>query len=122
MTIALWIINIVLAVAFLAAGVMKLVRPPSALVRSGMAWAGDMPAAQVKAVGAVEVLGALGVVLPFVTRIAPVLSPLAATGLLLVMIGAIVVHLRRHENPLPPIVSGVIALAGAVLGFAALAA
>jgi hypothetical protein len=64
----------------------------------GMTWATDFPAAGVKTIGALEVLGAIGLILPGVLHIATVLVPLAATGLAITMIGAIVVHLRRGEN------------------------
>jgi hypothetical protein len=62
----------------------------------------DTSDAGVKAVGAVEVLGALGLILPELTGIAPILTPIAAVGLVIVQIGAIRVHLVRNERqPLP---------------------
>jgi DoxX-like family len=57
----------------------------------------DFPAAFVKAVGAAEVLGAVGAILPRLLGIAPVLTPLAAVGFCVVMVGAVTVHFRRHE-------------------------
>src|SRR5258706_13499405 len=87
--IVAWILQIVLAAAFLAAGGMKLIRPKPALVGSGMAWADDFADSNVKLIGAVEVLGAIGLVLPWALGIAPVLTPLAAVGLALVMAGAV---------------------------------
>jgi hypothetical protein len=65
-----------------------------------MAYVEDFSGGAVKAIGAVEILAALGLVLPAVTGIAPVLVPLAALGLVVVMIGAAVVHARRGENQL----------------------
>ena len=65
------------------------------------------------AIGALEVAGALGLVLPAVTGIAPVLVPLAAVGLVLVMVGAVVVHLRRGDGlagAAPAIVLGLLAV------------
>ena len=97
MNIVLWVIAGLLAAAFLMAGAMKLAQPPAKLVASGMGWAGTFPPAAVKAIGALEVLAAIGLILPAVTGIAPVLVPLAATGLVLMMAGAIVVHLLRKE-------------------------
>jgi hypothetical protein len=97
MNLLLWILAGVLAALFLAAGAMKLSRPKEALA-SSMGWVESFSAGTVKLIGALEVLAALGLVLPAVTGIAPVLVPLAATGLALVMVGAIVVHLRRGEN------------------------
>jgi uncharacterized membrane protein YphA (DoxX/SURF4 family) len=94
--IALWIVAGLLALAFLGAGSMKTFRPKSAL-RSQMGWVDDFPDAGVKAIGVLEILAAIGLVLPPALDIAPILSPLAALGLVLMMIGAIVVHTRRKE-------------------------
>ena len=112
MNVVLWIVAGVLAVAFLASGLMKLAQPREKLVESGMGWAGDFSPGAVKAIGALEVLGALGLILPAALDIAPVLVPLAATGLALVMVGAIVVHARRKETPM--VVINVVLLALAV--------
>ncbi|HKS47077.1 MAG TPA: DoxX family protein [Amycolatopsis sp.] len=98
MNVVLWIIAGLLALAFLAAGAMKLAQPKEKLAASGMAWAGDYSSGSVKAVGAVEVLGAIGLILPAALVVAPVLTPIAALGLALVMIGAIAVHVKRKEN------------------------
>jgi uncharacterized membrane protein YphA (DoxX/SURF4 family) len=96
--VVLWIVAALLAVAFLAAGGLKLSQPKEKLAGSGMAWTEDFSAGQVKGIGAVEALGALGLILPALLHIAPVLVPLAATGLALVMVGAMVTHLRRGER------------------------
>jgi hypothetical protein len=96
--VALWIVQILLAFAFLFAGGAKLAQPREALAQRGMAYVEDFTATQVKLIGALEVLGALGVILPFATGIAPVLTPIAAVGLALQMVGAIVVHVRRGES------------------------
>lgn len=97
MNLALWIAAGLLAAVFLAAGLAKLLQPKEKLQSSGQAWTEDFSAGQVKAIGAVEVAGALGLVLPAVTGIAPVLVPLAATGLAVTMVLAAVVHVRRGE-------------------------
>ncbi|GAA2583355.1 DoxX family protein [Winogradskya consettensis] len=94
MNIALWIVAGLLAAAFLAAGSMKVLRDKEALKGAGMAWVDDFPP---KVIGGLEVLAAIGLILPAVLDIAPILVPLAATGLVLMMIGAIVVHARRKE-------------------------
>jgi hypothetical protein len=101
--IALWIVQGLLALAYLAAGSIKVARPREQLVASGrFDWMKDTSDAGVKAVGAVEVLGALGLILPELTGIAPILTPIAAVGLVIVQIGAIRVHLVRNERqPLP---------------------
>lgn len=114
MNIALWITAILLAVAFLAAGLMKITQPREKLAASGMAWAGDFPAGAVKAIGAAELLGALGLILPGALDIAPVLVAWAALGLALVMAGATVVHARRKENQMIPVTLVLLVLAALV--------
>ena len=97
MNLALWIIAIVLAVAFAGSGLMKLVVPKDKLVTAGQGWAEDFSPTNIRLIGLVEILGAIGLVLPAAVHIAPILVPLAAVGLALVMVGAIVVHDRRKE-------------------------
>ncbi|MFC3501603.1 DoxX family protein [Micromonospora krabiensis] len=109
MNIVLWIIAAVLAVAFLGAGLMKLTRPKEKLIESGLGWAESWSAGSVKLIGALEVLAAVGLILPALLDIAPVLVPLAALGLLIIMIGAVVVHARRREYQ--PVVANVVLLA-----------
>jgi DoxX-like protein len=101
--IALWIVQGLLAMVYLAAGGLKVVRPREQLVASGnFDWMKDSSDAGVKAVGLVEILGALGVILPWLTGIAPILTPIAAVGLVVVQIVAFRVHLSRREHrPLP---------------------
>ncbi|MGI8417234.1 MAG: DoxX family protein [Nakamurella sp.] len=98
-----WILALVLALAFAASGGLKLATPKSKLAENpNMAWTEDFSGAAIKAIGAVEVIGALGVVLPWLFNIAAVLTPLAALGLAIVMAVAMVVHVRRKEQkPLP---------------------
>ena len=117
MLIALWILNALLALAFIAAGAMKLARPKSALVASGMAWVDDFADPTVKLIGAAELIGGIGLILPLLTGIAPILTPIAATALALVMLGAVVVHIRRKESAVPSIILGVLSAVSAVLGF-----
>jgi hypothetical protein len=101
--IALWIVQGLLALVYLAAGGFKVVRPREQLVASGnFDWMKDSSDAAVKAVGLVEILGALGVIVPWLTGIAAILTPIAAVGLVVVQIGALRVHLIRNERqPLP---------------------
>jgi hypothetical protein len=99
MNVALWIIAGLLAVAFLAGGTFKLVLSKEKLAAArGGGWAEDFSAGAIKAIGGLEILAAVGLVLPAALDIAPVLRPLAAVGLVLLMIGGIVTHLRRHET------------------------
>lgn len=122
MLIATWIIYGVLALGFLAAGLMKLAQPREALASRGssMAWVEDFTDPSVKLIGAAEVLGAVGLILPRLLRVAPILSPLAAVGLAVVMVAAIVVHLRRKEPFVIQLVLAVLAIVGAIFGFATL--
>jgi uncharacterized membrane protein YphA (DoxX/SURF4 family) len=98
MNTLLWVLQILLAGVFLAAGLAKLTQSKEKLLPR-MEWVRPVPPGLVKALGAAEVLGAVGLVLPGLTGIATVLTPLAAVGLVVVMIGAVGDHLRRHEYP-----------------------
>ena len=62
-------------------------------------------------------IGAFGLILPLATGIAPILAVLAGTGIAIIMIGAVVVHLRRKESAAPALVLAVLGVASAVLGF-----
>ena len=99
MKVALWVVQGVLAVMFLFAGGMKLALPRKKLLDSGtsMAWAQDFSDSAVKAIGVAETLGAVGIVLPGLAGVAPSLTLLAAGGLALLMIGAVIAHARRGE-------------------------
>lgn len=96
MNVFLWVLQAVLAVVFGLVGVMKSTQPKEKL-RPVMAWVDDFGPAQVRLLGVLELLAALGLILPAVTGIAPVLTPLAATGLAITMVGAAVTHARRKE-------------------------
>ena len=95
-TVGVWSLEIVVALAFLMAGAMKAFQPAKAKER--MAWAREMSDARVRAIGVVELLGALGLVLPRATGILPWLTPLAAIGLALTMLGAIGLHVKRRDG------------------------
>ena len=103
MNITLWIIAVLLAAAFAASGLMKLTQPKAKLGESGMAWTEDFSDGQVKVIGLVEVLGALGLILPAALDIAPILTPIAAAGLAVTMLVAAAVHVRRGEKQMVPI-------------------
>ena len=99
MDLTLWIIAGLLAVAYLASGGGKLFMPKEKIAAVGASarWVDDFSSPSVKAIGALEVLGAVGLILPAVVDSAPVLVPLAASGLALVMIGAVITRIRRRE-------------------------
>jgi len=93
MTIAVWIVTALLVLVYLIAGGTKLVLAYER-VRTRLPWTEHAEPWQVKAVGAVEVLAAVGLVLPPVTHVLPVLAAVAAAGLVLVQVVAIGVHIR----------------------------
>jgi hypothetical protein len=96
--LAVWIIAGLLAAVFLFAGDTKVLVPRAQLAEApGGGWVNDFSPAFVKALGAVEILGAIGLILPAALDIAPVLVPLAAVGLGSIMIGAAIVTFRRQE-------------------------
>jgi uncharacterized membrane protein YphA (DoxX/SURF4 family) len=113
--IFLWVLQVLLALAFLGAGVTK-VSQPKAKLRDRMAWVDSFNEPTVKFIGAVEILGALGLILPAATGIAPVLTPLAATGLAIVMVLAAITHVRRNEARMIP-VNAVLFLVAAVIAW-----
>ncbi|MEW1635401.1 DoxX family protein [Streptomyces sp. NPDC093801] len=114
MNTALWAISGVLTLVFLAAGLMKIGQPREKLAAAGMAWTTAFPPGAVKAVGAVEVLGALGLTVPAALGIAPAVAAWAALGLAATMLGAIVLHLRRKEATALPVALVLFALAAEV--------
>jgi hypothetical protein len=115
MNSALWIIAGLLAVAFLAGGAVKLIMPKEKIAATPLGgWAEDFSGGAVKAIGGLEVLAAVGLVLPAAIDIAPVLVPLAAVGLAVVMVGAMITHLRRHEAKSIAVNLAYLALAGFV--------
>ncbi|CAL9295298.1 MULTISPECIES: DoxX family protein [unclassified Streptomyces] len=116
MNLALWIVAGLLALVYVTGGVGKLVVPKEKLVAMGPSaeWAEDFSAGAIKAIAALQVLGGIGLVLPALLGIAPVLVPLAAVGLVLMMTGAAIVRLRRHENKLVLVDLAYLALAAFV--------
>jgi hypothetical protein len=101
----------------LLVGSMKLARPSTVLAGNGMAWVEDFSAPSIKLSGALEIVGAVGLIAPLVTGIAPILVVFAAVGLAVIMIGAALVHLRRKESAIPAITLAVLCVVSATLGF-----
>jgi hypothetical protein len=107
-----WALQILAAVAFAGAGSMKLVTAPSALrANPQMGWSTEFSDGAIKAIGAAEVAGAVGLVVPAATGILPILTPAAGLGLGALMGGAAATHLRRGEPAVTPIVLGLLAMA-----------
>ena len=90
MNVALWIIQVLLAMLFLFAGGTKLVLPLDVLTAMGSPNQVHLPGLLIRFIGGCEVLGALGLILPGLFRIKPGLTPLAAAALVFVMVGAVV--------------------------------
>lgn len=97
MIIAVWIASGLLALANLAAGFLKLSRSKDALA-SSQPWTAGFSAPVIKLIGTAEVLAAIGLIMPPLTGILPILAPLAAVGLVILQLGAIVTHLRIGER------------------------
>ncbi|MCU1643786.1 MAG: hypothetical protein JWN03_4061 [Nocardia sp.] len=96
MSVAYWIVAAVLAVFYLYSGGTKMVRSKEKL-RPMMGWIDTVPMSFVRGIGTLEVLGALGLILPPLTGIAPVLALVAAIGLAVVQVGGLALHISRRE-------------------------
>ena len=113
MTTALWIAQGFAALVFLLTGTLKLVTPKEKLAGK-MHWTATWPAGRIKLLGLAEVAGAIGLVVPAALQIAPVLTPIAATCLAVLMLGAVPTHRRLHESFAPALVLALVCLAVAV--------
>ena len=91
-----WIVAGLLALFYLYAGGLKVVRTQEQL-RPMMGWVDTVPMPLVRVIGVLELLGAIGLILPKLTGIAPGLAVAAAIGLVLIQVGGIVTHLSRGE-------------------------
>jgi uncharacterized membrane protein YphA (DoxX/SURF4 family) len=101
MDILLWIVQIMLAFAFGMAGMMKAMQyEKMAADTEKMGWVNDFTPLQVKTIGVLEMMAAVGMILPMPLDILPWLTPLAATGLIFMMIGAAYTHKHRNESPM----------------------
>ncbi len=99
MNIALWIVQGLLTLLFLMAGLMKVSKSKDEIKEKGgkqMNWIDDVSDNTIKLIGIVEILAAIGLILPQLTGILPWLTPLAAVGLVLTMIGAMIVNMRNQ--------------------------
>lgn len=97
--IGLWVSQVLLALVFLGAGGMKTFAPIEQL-RAQMSWVAGSLGGAVRFIGVVELLGAVGVVLPAATRIMPKLTPLAAAGFVVVMVLGAFTHISHGEYPM----------------------
>ena len=107
MNVALWIVQALLALIFLLAGGMKLVTPIEEMMKQMPL---PLPGWFLQFIGVAEVLGAIGLILPWFLRIRPGLTPLAAAGLVIIMIGATVLTLATGDIAMAlfPLVVGIL--------------
>ncbi len=97
MNVGLWIVQGVLALAFLASGLVKSTQPKEKLAGQ-MGWVEDYPANSIRLIGFAELLGAIGLIVPPLFDILAWLAPVAALGLAAIMAGAVQTHRRRNET------------------------
>ena len=114
LSIGLWTAQVLGAGAFAMAGITKLTTPIANLATM-MPWAGELPEAFVRTMGAIDLAGGLGLLLPSLTRILPRLTPLAASGCVLLQICAIVFHVSRGETSVLPLNAVLLALSVFIL-------
>ena len=103
MNIVLWIAQGLVALVMIAAGSVKTFLPRERLEKR-MHWAATWPRARIKMLGLAEIAGGLGLVLPMAVGVAPILTPVAALCLAVLMIGAVQTHARARESFAPPLV------------------
>ena len=113
--IGLWVCQALLALAMAGAGGMKAATPREKLMGQ-MKWVSRFPVWAPRAIGIAEVAGAIGIVLPWATGILPVLTPIAAVCLFVLMAGGVKAHIDDHEasHGITPAILGLLAIAIAV--------
>ena len=120
MNTTLWILQGVLAAMMLLPGFMKLSNSNPELIKKGngrMDWAMDVSSTNMKLIGMVEVLAAFGLILPMLLDILPILTPIAAVGVIFTMLGALSLHLKRGDNPSTLVPNIVIMLIAAFVAY-----
>jgi uncharacterized membrane protein YphA (DoxX/SURF4 family) len=101
MNIVLWVVQGLLTLLFLMAGLMKVSKSKDELKKRGgkqMIWVDDVSASRIRLIGILELLAGIGLILPQLTGILPWLTPLAAVGLVLTMIGELIVNVRNDNR------------------------
>jgi uncharacterized membrane protein len=115
MHVFLWVVQVLLAAAFGMAGLMKATQPKEKL-EPRLPWVEDFSPGTVRFIGIVELLGALGLILPAAIGIVPMLTPIAAAGLAVLMVLAAATHVRRKE-PSGVAVNGVLFALAAIVAW-----
>src|SRR5690606_17984065 len=94
----LWICQILLAAIFLYSGIMKSTQSEQKLVASGQTGVEHLPVGLIRFIGISEILGAAGLIIPWISKVGVLLAPLAAFCVSVIMVMAAVVHFRRNEK------------------------
>lgn len=97
MNIALWVVQAILAAIFLGSGLAKSTQSKERMIAAGQTGVAPFPLPVIRVVAALEILGAIGLIVPWLTGIAPVLTPIAAVCLAVVMVGAAISHASLRE-------------------------
>lgn len=116
MNLFLWILAFLLAAIFVGSGTAKLVVGREQQI-DRTPYVEDFPQPVIRGIGALEILGALGLIVPALTGLATVLVPFAAAGLAITMVFAALVHVRRGDGPLAALPSIVLALLSVVVSW-----
>jgi len=118
MKITIWILQTILIIAFMAAGLLKVYMSLPDLIAQGMLWIADFSIVQVRIIGSLEVLAVLGMILPYILKVLPkILVPLAAVGLALTMVGGLVTHINRGDPIASIIINSVLLLMSLFVAF-----
>jgi uncharacterized membrane protein YphA (DoxX/SURF4 family) len=118
MNTLIWILQGLIALMFAMAGFMKLSKPKEELKKqSSMAWVSDVSSSNLKLIGALELLAAIGLIVPQVTGIQSWLTPVAALGLVFTMIGALTLHIRRGDGRQALVVNVMLLLIAAFVAY-----
>ena len=103
MSVFVWILQAVLAIFFLAPAYMKMTTPKSKLLEKGQLQPGGS-VLPIRFIGIMELLGSVGIILPRLLNIVPVLTPIAAVGFCVVLVGAFAVHFSKKEYKVLPVI------------------
>ena len=101
MNLAIWIIQGLIAAFFIVPGIRKAFFSPQKLIEMHLLEPGA-PIIPQRVIGTAEILGVIGIIVPLLTGIIPIFTPIAAIGLSCVMAGAFLFHLKRKENKMLP--------------------
>ncbi len=113
----LWIGQILLALAFLGVGYGHTLRFEQMSTRPGMTWLAAVGRDRMRIIGILEILGAVGLILPAATGVLPWLTPVAASALAVLMAFAIVLHARRPDEGRNVVVNAILGVIAALIAY-----